>query len=433
MLLHIEAEPHAALHTRLRLPESAYRHLVTPYGHCHVFGLPGEQAALLFEHFPLDLQPNDGQFPAPGPIARKYNNARIYAHSALAAAACRSALAELLDEAPGDPAQHRITLTNTYLPSTALHQAAASTGLTVEVHPQAAQPDMAELILHGTCPLQDILHLALSLAALSDPEAIHWLNFPDYQQLRADAATWLGDAAESYDQELQRRATRHYNPAYKLLVDDGDAQLVQDDHRAQIHAEAEATGLRAAIAAEVLHAADGHTHIALLDASSLSPALPLLSVPWLQHLAIFQPAVHILQHMAAQFNQSGLSPAQAAALRLSPQAAWIQDTALRGYGLMAWLDALDGLQPDLLSSGLHNLLQFARPEVLLLTGHGPAFWQRPGLPLHRHPALDLPALEALALRLRSQYPAYSCAVEALPGLTPAVHAHLIRLTRLPQP
>jgi hypothetical protein len=431
MLLHIEADPPVALHAHLRLAESAYRQASTPYGLCHVFGLPQGQAALLFEHFPLDLQPTDGHFPAPGPIARKYNNARIYASSALAAAAFRLAVADLLHD-PGTAAAYRLSLTNAYLPSAALLQAVQHSPYQVAAIPQPTQPDMGELIISGQGTLQDILLLALSLLALSDPEAMQWLDPSSFQQLRADAGAWLGDAAADLDAQLQRRAQGHYSPAYKLLADDGDPQAEQDARRAPLLAASQASGWNTALTAELLRLASEHPRIAILDFDDASLIGQVLAFPALEVLALYHPAIHVLQALAAQLNQSGLTPEQAANIRLSPQAAWIQDEALQHDGLMVWLHALDGLHPDLLHLGLHNLLTRARPAQLLLPGHGQDFWRRSDVPPPAHAPLVLADLVALAQRLQSEYAHYSCAVETLPTNEPGLELHLLRLTLLPQ-
>lgn len=432
MLLHIDADPQAALHERLRLPESAYRLVTTPYGPCHVFGLPHHQAALLFEHFPLDLQPVDGLFPAPGPLARKYNNARVHTSGAIAAAAFRLALADGLAD-PEAICRFHLTLHNAFLPSTSMCEAVATQGHAIlEVLPQPVQTDMADIRLSSAAgPLTDALLRLLSLAALADPEAIHWLMPQDYQQLRRDAESWLDASspalAAEYDAAVQARVSRLYNPAYKTLVEDGDPQLENHLTRLQALENAQATGLDDLLAAEVARSAAASTRVGLLAPASITTAMRLLDIPEVQLIGLFHPAVHVLQQLAGQLNTIGLTHEQAGRLALVPLTTWIWDERLVGFDLLVWEDALQIREADLRDTGLHTLLQHAQPKELLLTASVIDSSAPPASLLSRS------AIDTLAKQLSSHYP-YTAEIQALSvPESPSAALHLLRLSRITQP
>lgn len=393
MLLHIEAAPQSTLQDRLQLPESAYRQVVSPYGHCHVFALSMYQAALLFEHFPLDLQPIDGVFPAPGPIARRYHNARIHACNAVAAVAFRAAVAHLDDDAHDLPASYRITLHNVILPDAALLHALAQHAPHVQAHPQAAHPDMGDIVITAQDSLRATLALALSIVALSDPEAAQWVAPQDLAPFRADAASWLGDGADAFDAQATAAATRLFNPAYKLLIEDGDPQraadAASDARSAHSLAAGHAAQLRTYVQALVAEASPARVAFMLPD--DLSAFLPLLTAPGEPALTVFHPAVHHLQRFAMQLNSHGLTQQQAMRLALLPSAPWLKDPLLTGYDLMLWTHGLHPRLQDQFESSLHNLLTHARPRILILTGELGS-------------QLSTLDLDALAARLSAQYP-----------------------------
>lgn len=401
MLLHIEAAPQSALQDRLQLPESAYRQVASPYGYCHVFALSMYQAALLFEHFPLDLQPIDGVFPAPGPIARRYHNARIHACSALAAVAFRAAVAHLADDPADQPTSYRITLHNVILPDALLQMALRAHAPHVQLHQQAAQPDMGDIVFATQASLRETLDLALSIVALSDPEAAQWVAPQDLAPFRADAASWLGEHADAYDASALASASRFFNPAYKLLAEDGDPQREADDTIAARNAHSQALGHTTLLQAHLQEVvtATSPARIAFLLPDDLAGLLPLLEAPGEPALTIFHPAVHHLQRFATQLNAIGLTQAQAMRLALLPSTPWLKDPLLADYDLMLWTHGLHTRLPEQLESSLHNLLTAAKPRVLLLTGE-------------LGNGLSAQAVDALAARLSEQYP-YASSVQQL--------------------
>jgi hypothetical protein len=436
MIILIAASAHFPLHAALRLPEGGYRRSDTPFGICHLFALPAHVVGILFEHFPLDLQPINGHFSTPGHFSRHYNNARIFASSALAAASIRIATSELFsDAADAAPGVHfSISAHNAYLPSTTWCAAVEQAGWKVHIQATPPQADMGELKVEGAAPLAQTLRVVLSLLTLADPEALSWLPLAEYQTLRADAETWLKDAElrATIDHQAQSHMELLYNQAFKFLSEDGDTEQAYDRWLEQVQTYGASAGIFDQSIQEVVRIAENgsHTRIAELLACRTARTRKLLEWPTLERLHLFNPAIHRLQQLATALNASGLTDAQVAKLALIPSLPWLTDARFQQFDLMLWENALHESLPDHLETGLHSLLTDACPLELILTGYDANFWgdfpqTSPIWPRHRPTATEI---QQLAHRLGKLYP-YRYEFQAWHGTNASGSLLFLRLSR----